>query len=219
MRWSLRASLALNALLGVALARRLRRRVLIRRGRIAAPENDFAAAGRRFAPLDPGTVVLVGDSHVEHGPWLDVLTQFRNRGISGAKIADVAAWIDGVLASRPAQLVLVIGSNDVYFCEPYESSAEAARQLFAKIAAAAACPVTVVSIPPLPADARAVNALNKTLAQLCEKYGFQWVDIRPTLAAMEWTVDGLHLTAEAYRAIAPALRTALNTAENPPLQI
>jgi lysophospholipase L1-like esterase len=214
--WLLRASIALNALLGLALARRLRRRVLIARGRIAPLENDFTAAGGRFGPLEPGTVVLVGYSHVEHGPWLDVLTQFRNRGISGAKIADVSAWIDDVLASRPARLVLVIGSNDVYFCESPKTSVAAATQLFEHVAATADCPVTVVSIPPLPADKRAVNALNKTLAGLCAQHGFDWVDIGPTLAAMDWTIDGLHLTPDAYRAIAPQLAEALRTSKNSP---
>jgi len=179
------------------------------RGTIAPPESDFAAAGRRFAPLEPGSTVLVGDSHVEHGPWLDVLTQYRNRGVSGAKIADVSAWIDDVLASRPAQVVLVIGSNDVYFCESPTTSTEAAERLFAHVAANARCPVTVVSIPPLPADMRAVNALNKTLAGLCAQHGFQWVDIGPTLAAMDWTIDGLHLTPDAYRAVGPLLAEAL----------
>ena len=210
MTWLLRASIALNALLGLALARRLRRRVLILRGRIAPPENDFAAAGGRFASLEPGSVVLVGDSHVEHGPWLDVLTPFRNRGISGAKIADVSAWIDDVLASDPARLVLVIGSNDVYFCESPKTSVAAAKQLFEHLAANAHCPVTFVSVPPLPADRRAVNALNKTLAGLCAQHGFEWVDIGPTLAAMDWTVDGLHLTPDAYRAVAPLLSAAVS---------
>jgi lysophospholipase L1-like esterase len=205
----LRASVALNLLLGLALARRLRRRVSIMRGTIAPPEDDFAAAGQRFAPLDPGSIVLVGDSHVEHGPWLEVLLQHRNRGVSGAKIADVSAWIDDVLASRPAQLVLVIGSNDVYFCESPKTSTEAAERLFAHVAVNAQCPVTVVSIPPLPADRRAVNALNKTLAGLCAQHGFQWVDIGPTLTAMDWTIDGLHLTPDAYRAVGPLLAAAL----------
>jgi lysophospholipase L1-like esterase len=183
--------------------------MLIIRGTIAPPENDFVAVGQRFAPLEPGSIVLVGDSHVEHGPWLDVLTAYRNRGISGAKIADVSAWIDDVLASGPAQVVLVIGSNDVYFCESPKTSAEAARRLFEHVAGRAQCPVTVVSIPPLPADQRAVSALNKLLAELCVQHGFQWVDIGPTLAAMDWTIDGLHLTPDAYRAVAPLVRAAL----------
>jgi lysophospholipase L1-like esterase len=214
--WLLRASVALNALLGIALGRRLRRRLLILSGRIAPPQNDFAGAGQRFASLEPGSVVLVGDSHVEHGPWLDVLTRFRNRGISGAKIADVSSWIDDVLASDPAQLVLVIGSNDVYFCESPKTSVDAAKRLFDHLAANAQCPVTFVSIPPLPADRRAVNALNKTLAGLCAQHGFQWVDIGPTLAAMDWTIDGLHLTPDAYRAIAPLFADVLQSAEKSP---
>ena len=218
MTWLLRISVVLNGLLGLALARRLRRRVLILRGRIAPPETDFAAAGGRFPPPEPGSVVLVGDSHVEHGPWLEVLTRFRNRGISGAKIADVSAWIDDVLAADPAQVVLVIGSNDVYFCESPKTSIEAANRLFGHLAANARCPVTFVSIPPLPADRRAVNSLNRALADLCAQHGFQWVDIGPTLAGMDWTPDGLHLTPEAYQAIAPLLARALETAENLPGQ-
>jgi lysophospholipase L1-like esterase len=216
VKWWVRGSVALNALLGLALSRRLRRRVQVQRGVIAAPETDFPNAGKRFAPLESGAVALVGDSHVEHGPWLEVLTHYRNRGLSGAKIADVSAWIDEVLAGDPAQLVLVIGSNDVFFFEPLKNSAQAAKQLFARIAANARCPVTVVSIPPLPADRRAVNALNKTLAELCRQHGFQWLDIGPTLAAMDWTVDGLHLTPEAYRAVAPLLVEALTAAKNLP---
>lgn len=206
----LSASVALNGLLGLALARRLRRRALVMRGQLAPPENDFAAAAQRFTPVERGVVALVGDSHVEHGPWLDVLTRFRNRGISGAKIADVGAWIDDVLAGDPAQLVLMIGSNDVYFCEPFRSSVQAARDLFAHVAATARCPVTVVSIPPLPADKRAVNRLNKALAELAARHGFRWLDIGPTLAAMDWTVDGLHLTPDAYQALAPSLADALD---------
>jgi len=216
VKWLLRASVLLNGLLGVALARRLRRRMLIMRGVIAPPENDFAAAGRRFAPTEPGTIALVGDSHVEHGPWLEILTDFRNRGISGAKIADVSAWIDDVLAGRPAHLVLVIGSNDVYFCEPFKTSAQAARDLFAHIATEARCPVTVVSVPPLPADRRAVNQLNGLLAELCAQHGLQWLDITAPLAAMDWTVDGLHLTPDAYRAVAPLFLEALETGKNLP---
>jgi lysophospholipase L1-like esterase len=107
--------------------------------------------------------------------------------------------------------MLVIGSNDVYFCESPKASAEAAERLFERVAARATCPVSVVSVPPLPADKRAVTALNKTLAGLCAEHGFHWVDIGPTLAAMEWTIDGLHLTPEAYRAIAPLLAQALES--------
>jgi lysophospholipase L1-like esterase len=68
--------------------------------------------------------------------------------------------------------------------------------------------------PPLPADRRAVSALNRTLAELCAEHGFQWLDVGPPLAAMDWTEDGLHLTPEAYRAVAPLFAEALRTAEN-----
>jgi lysophospholipase L1-like esterase len=211
----LRASVALNALLGLALARRLRRRAMLRAGLIAAPEHDFAAlAKENFAASEPGCTALVGDSQVALGPWLELLTPYRNRGLSGAKIADVASWIDDVLADDPARLVLVIGSNDVYFGVPRAESLAAARGLLDHLADRCTCPVVVVSVPPLTAEKRAARSLNTALAKLVTERGFQWLDIGPTLSAMDWTVDGLHLNAAAYRAIAPALAAAIETAQN-----
>ena len=211
----LRASLTLNALLGVALARRLRRRMLLRAGRIQAPERDFVArASEAFGPSEPGALALVGDSQVALAPWLDVLTNYANRGLSDAKIADVAAWVDDVLAADPAHLVLMIGSNDVYFGVPRDASVAAARELFDRIAERSHCPVTVVSVPPIEVDKRGASALNEALEQLVVERGFQWLDIVPTLSAMDWTQDGLHLNAAAYRAVAPAIRAALADAEN-----
>jgi lysophospholipase L1-like esterase len=213
--WLLRVSLALNALLGVSLARRLRHRVMLRTGRIQAPERDFEAlASESFGPSEPGAVALVGDSQVALAPWLDVLTHYSNRGISGAKIADVAAWIDGVLAADPVHLVLLIGSNDVYFGVPLDESVAAARQLLDRIAKRSHCPVTVLSVPPIEVDERAAHRLNDALEKLVLERGFRWLDIVPTLSAMDWTEDGLHLNAAAYRAVAPAVRAVLTGTEN-----
>lgn len=212
MRWLLRASLVLNALLGLAVARRLRRRILLRAGKIQAPERDFAAIAREaFGPDEPGAVALVGDSQVALGPWLDVLTGYRNRGISGAKIADAAAWIDGVLADDPAHLVLMIGSNDVYFGVPLDESLAAACDLLDRIAKGGRCPVTVVSVPPIQVDRSGARRLNAELERLVLERGFGWLDIVPTLSAMDWTEDGLHLNAAAYRAVAPSIRLALES--------
>ena len=216
MRWLLRASVAVNGLLGLALARRLRRRALIRAGVINAPEHDFAAAAKQaFGPSEPGRVMLVGDSQVALAPWLEMLTRYRNRGLSGAKIADVAAWIDDVLTDEPAHLVLFVGSNDVYFGVPREQSLTDARRLFARIGQRAHCPVTVVSVPPLPADKHAVQSLNSALAKLAAEHGFRWVDIGPALSAMDWTDDGIHLNAAGYRAVVPLLAAALETRGKP----
>jgi lysophospholipase L1-like esterase len=213
--WLLRASLVLNALLGVALARRLRRRILLRTGRLQAPDRDFAAIAREtFPPAEPGDVVLVGDSQVALAPWLEMLTGYRNRGISGAKIADVAAWIDDVLAAEPAHLVVFIGSNDVYFGVSHEQSVAAAGELFDRIGNRARCPVTVVSLPPIEVDRRAAARLNSALEQLVIEHGFRWLDIGPTVAGIDWTEDGLHLNQAAYRAVAPALRSALDGSKN-----
>lgn len=215
MLWLLRASLVLNALLGVALARRLRRRLLLRAGRLQAPERDFEVLAREMFPSsEPGNVVFVGDSQVALAPLLDMLTSYRNRGISGAKIADVAAWIDDVLAAEPAHLVLFVGTNDVYFGVPHEESVAAACDLLDRIASRSHCSVTVVSVPPIEVDEQAARALNAVLERLAVERGFRWLDIVPTVSAMDWTADGLHLNEAAYRAVSTALRKAVQDLEN-----
>jgi lysophospholipase L1-like esterase len=184
----------------------------MRAGVINVPEHDFAtAAEQAFGPSEPGRVMLVGDSQVTLAPWLEMLTRYRNRGLSGAKIADVAAWIDDVLEDEPAQLVLFVGSNDVYFGVPRAQSLAAAGRLFDRIRERVSCPVAVVSVPPLPADKRAVQSLNSALAKLAAEHGFRWVDISPALSAMDWTDDGIHLNAAAYRTVGPLLAAALET--------
>lgn len=213
MRWLLRFSVALNGLLGLALARRLRRRVMIRTGKIRAPQHDFAAlAKQQFAPAEPGCVALVGDSQVALAPWLELLTNYRNRGLPGATIADLGSWIDDVLAAEPAQLVLMIGSNDVHMGVPRADSLADARRLLDHVAERVSCPVTVLSVPPLAVGTRAAHALNAGLEKIVTEHGFQWLDITTTLAGMPWSDDGLHLNAAAYRAVAPALRAALERA-------
>jgi hypothetical protein len=214
--WFLTASLVLNLLLVVLLGRRLQqqglREVLIRRGLRRPADADFAAAARAtFPALEAGSVVFVGDSQVARAPLLDMLTPYRNRGIARATISNVSAWIDGVLAGEPGHIVLMVGGNDVFFEVPLTDSLAAAQQLLDTIAERSGCGVTIVSVPPLPGRDGAVAEMNAALADLAGERGCGWVDLVPTLTAMQWTDDGIHLNAAAYRAVAPALASAVAT--------
>jgi lysophospholipase L1-like esterase len=192
----------------------VRHEARLRAGRLRAPERDFAALARQtFTGSASGAVAFVGDSQVALSPWPELLGHGCRRGVPGAKIADVRSWIGGVLADGPAQLVLVIGSNDVYFGVAPAHSLAAAAHLLDRIDAGSRCPVTIVSVPPVEVAARRVRALNGGLQWLAGEHGFQWLDIVPTLAAMAWTEDGLHLTEAAYGAVLPSLAAALDTAE------
>lgn len=173
-----------------------------------APRPDFAGQARaRFVPPSSGAVILLGDSQLERAPLLDLLDlPVRNRAISGARTSDLAEWLDGVLAEQPAQLVLMIGSNDVWQGRPLAESAAALREVFARVAAGAGCPVIVVSVPPLLGRDGAVRRFNEMLAGLAAEFGHRFVDIVTPLAGTQWTDDGLHLNLAAYREVTPLVR-------------
>lgn len=215
MVWVLAASLAVNVLLVLVVGRRLRqqgvREVLIRAGLRRAGHDDFAGTARRtFPPAPSGGIAFVGDSQVARAPLLDMLTPYYNRGIARATIADVEAWLDTVLADRPTRVVLMVGSNDVYYGLPVAESLTAMRRLLDKVEASG-CAATLVSAVPLPGRHAAVAELNAGLAALADERGCGWVDVVPTLSAMAWNDDGIHLNAAAYRAVAPLLREAVQS--------
>jgi len=205
-------SLVLNGLLlGLAAwsVRRVGLRSLLGRlpGRFAA-RPDFAAQARaRFVPPSSGAVVLLGDSQLEHAPLPDLLgLPVRNRALSGARTTDLATWLAGVLAERPAHVVLMIGSNDVMAGRPVLESAAAVRDVLRRIAGEVGCPVTVVSVPPLPGRDAAVQRLNAALAEVAGEFGHRFVDVATPLAGTSWTDDGLHLNVAAYHRITSLVR-------------
>jgi lysophospholipase L1-like esterase len=172
---------------------------------------DFAGIARtRFLPGAEGLVTFLGDSQVEYAPLLEMLDlPYRNRGLGHARIANVLDWLDPVLAEHPRHLVVMIGSNDVYFGVPLADSLAAGRRLLDRIAEHTGCAATFLSVPPVSGHEATAAQLNAALSELVTERGYAWLDITPTLSAMAWTDDTLHLNAAAYRAIAPALRAAL----------
>lgn len=211
-RSSLIASLALNVA-GLAYAVRKVRRigprfVLDRLLRRPAARPDFAGmAGSKFVRPSAGAVILLGDSQLEWAPLTDLLV--RNRALSGARTSDLAAWLDLVLAERPARIVLMIGSNDAWFGRPPAESEAALRDVLTRVRDEVGCAVTMLSVPPLVGRAREVAAINRVLATLAEEFGHRLVDVTGTLAAMSWTDDGLHLNGAAYDAVLPLVRGAI----------
>jgi GDSL-like Lipase/Acylhydrolase family len=213
------ASLVLNVLLlgllGRSFYRHGLREFVIKHGIRRLTDRDFAAAATVFVPGAPGGVVVIGDSQVANAPLLDMLTPVRNRGLARARISNTLSWIDGVLAEQPSRVVLMIGSNDAYYDVPVADSVSSAGQLLDRIGQQPDCAVTMLSIPPLPGHERAVIELNGGLMALALKRGCAWVDLTPTLAAMHWTDDSVHLNAAAYRAVAPLIASGL---VSPPAQ-
>jgi lysophospholipase L1-like esterase len=208
------ASLALNLAALAYAVRKVRRigprYVVDRLLRRPAARPDFGGLARsKFVRPSSGAVVLLGDSQLEWAPVTDLLDlSVRNRALSGARTSDLAAWLDLVLAERPAHVVLMIGSNDAWFGRPPAESEAALRRVLARVRDEVGCPVTVVSVPPLVGRAREVAAVNRVLSTLAAEFDHRFVDITSTLAALPWTEDGLHLNGRAYEVVAPLVRAA-----------
>jgi hexosaminidase len=71
----------------------------------------------QFEVLDvqAGDTVFLGDSITEGGSWQELFpaTSVRNRGISGDVTAGVIARLEQITRGQPAQLFLMIGTNDL----------------------------------------------------------------------------------------------------------
>lgn len=68
-------------------------------------------------PVEPGETVFLGDSLIEFGNWSDLFpaADIRNRGIAGDDTAGVLGRLDEVVAGRPSQVFLMIGTNDLSY--------------------------------------------------------------------------------------------------------
>ncbi len=65
--------------------------------------------------VQPGDTVFLGDSITEGGSWHELFphSNVRNRGIGGDVTAGVLTRLDRIITGQPAQLFLLIGTNDL----------------------------------------------------------------------------------------------------------
>ena len=66
--------------------------------------------------VQPGDTVFLGDSITEGGKWHELFPQsnVRNRGIAGDTTTGVLARLDQITNGQPAQIFLMIGTNDLF---------------------------------------------------------------------------------------------------------
>lgn len=226
----LRASVALNIVLGAALAGLLALRAY---NKARVPAVDYFTARHLEARRDlyerltlpPGAVVLVGDSLTERGEWRELCgrADVYNRGISGDTVAGVRERLDPILRSKPRALGLMIGINDL---EAGRAPAEVATGIEGVLtevrSRAPETRVVVFSVLPMRDVGRGVgvatekvNELDAAIASACERAGARFVDLRPELTdpdgalAAGFTLDGVHLTGAGYERWAAAVSSSL----------
>jgi lysophospholipase L1-like esterase len=162
-------------------------------------------------------IVFFGDSITFGANWQELFPQSNvvNRGISGDTTLGLLNRQDEIMALRPRQIFLMIGTNDLCFEQPpakilanYQLILERFRKELPDT------PVYVQSILPFNDNLfpsrglrknENIRALNNEIKKLAEKNGYDYIDLASVFTgpsgrlSQEYTYDGLHLNDNAYR--------------------
>jgi len=167
-------------------------------------------------PYPKNPVVFLGDSITFFGNWDDLFpdSPVENRGIGGDSTRGVLNRLDQVIAMRPAQIFLMIGTNDLCYGRPVPDIAVNYDRILRRFKTELPqTEVYVQSVLPFndqifPSRAYRTNAnireLNKEIRRLAKKYDYQYIDLTPAFTGPDgrlpakYTTDGLHLNADAY---------------------
>jgi lysophospholipase L1-like esterase len=174
----------------------------------------FAALG----PI-PGGVAFVGDSLTDGMRWSEAFPtrRVRNFGINGDTVQGVVNRIDQVIAAEPAQVFVLIGTNDITHGRTTEEIAASYATLLDRIREGLpeARIYAQSVLPREPTRDAAVRDLNLRIAVLARERGVEFVDIHSRFVVgggrldPRVTLDDLHLTGEGYMrwrdAIAPLI--------------
>ena len=187
------------------------------RGRMATFDGEKSS-------IQPGGVVMVGDSLTERFPNLDQIftdTQVLNRGIGGERIDHIATRIDSTItAHNPERIFLLCGINDIlYPVLTTEQRMENYSWLVAQLQTAAPdATITLQTVLPTSRNWAGKNAevleFNDFIRELALARNLPLIDLHPLFTdhqgelAAVYTNDGVHLNEAGYAVWAEALLAA-----------
>lgn len=187
---------------------------IIRRcvGMSESSASEQAAAGAR-------RIAFVGDSLIAQGDWQEWLpdAEVLNFSSDGATTADVLERLDQIVEATPAEIVLLIGTNDFGARRSVEHVVRGAENIVAELRRhLPTARLLVVSIlPRRKAFAKNIRQANIHLRQFCATVNAHYLDLWPVMAVEkgklnpEFSDDGLHLNQAGYAAWREALEPAL----------
>jgi len=174
------------------------------------------------------TLAFLGDSLTAGGHWDEWFPDLnvKNLGVSGSTTDDLIAQIDDVVALRPDEIVMLIGTNDLGTRQTVEHlvrNIESACVRLRKELPGAR--MLVQSVLPRGREyARRIQDANIHLRQFSSTVRAQFLDLWPAMALEdgelnpEFSDDRLHLTNAGYEAWLGELRPALvRLREMPPM--
>lgn len=177
---------------------------------------------------EPHTIAFVGDSLVREGSWAEWLGghTVHNFGVDGDTTDDVMERLDAVIQTRPDEVLLLIGTNDLAIRKSVEHLVRNIESMLIELRKELPdSRVLVHSILPRGREfARAIKDANIHLRQFCATVHAQYLDLWPALAQADGSIDpqfsddALHLNAEGYQTWLSELLPALERLrEKPPM--
>jgi lysophospholipase L1-like esterase len=196
-----------------------------------ASSRHWHARVAQFAreQVAPGGIVFLGDSMTERFPLQALLggatpRPLVNRGIGGDKVGGWRYWglldrLDAVLALQPAQLVLMIGVNDLVFAgTPFEVLLPSLSRLLDRLQAGVPNLLVQAVLPVrggLAQHRGRIDRYNESLKAEAQRRQLPWLDLRfafsdrEDLLREDLASDAVHLNEAGYRRWAEALAPRL----------
>ncbi|MEF9918479.1 MAG: GDSL-type esterase/lipase family protein [Eubacterium sp.] len=174
--------------------------------------------------METNEILMIGDSLIEYGDWENLLNRkINNRGIGGDTTYGVSCRIRRNLKRHPEKIILMVGANDIISGETVETIAKQ-YEVILKLMRTEIPNSEIIIHKVLPCnpeklffvfDNNQAIALNTEIIKLGKKYNTICVDLWEDLTEKselikKYTLDGVHLTKEAYLIWAERLKTVLD---------
>jgi len=192
-------------------------------------QADWRASVRRL-PNTPGEIVFVGDSIIGGGPWSELYTPIKNRGIGGETTASLLDRLDEITESHPRKVFLLIGTNCLAADIPVAQVVRNYRKILERIRNDSPRTKTyLIGVLPVNQhfahgpmyDNGTIRNLNDRLRQLAGEFGnVAYIDASPALSDQqgdlrkELSNDGLHLSLEGYLVLGKVLEPYVVASES-----
>lgn len=170
-------------------------------------------------PPPPGSVVIIGDSHVDRFPVRELFPglPLYNRGIGGLQAAQLLPHVTAWVGPGPRTIVVMIGVNDVIQGVPPDQYLTTMERMIDTLQATfPGTPIVVNELLPNadPLLDDRTRAFNTRLRDFCERGGCSFVPLYDSFVeggvlSHRLTYDGLHLNTSGYRRWADTLRPHL----------
>lgn len=168
-------------------------------------------------PLSKGQIVFFGNSITFAGKWKTYFPKQNpaNRGISGDNTDGMLARIHEIIIARPSKLFIMAGINDISLQRENETIIRQMKLLLRQVKSGSpSTAIYVQSTLPLCSDKlkysrlkgkeKQIEEYNTLLKGMCEEMDIVYIDIythlleKPLTLKAEYTLDGLHISKEAY---------------------